>query len=168
VVVSGDSRNLVREFFAGVYVFQSFLVACALRVFGGLVPLVLESDARATHENPVGGAGTARGLDDRQLLSERDGASRSPDGITALLLARLEGSRPGHCRGGAASAFKYPLPVCHRSRAAPHVRYAPGPLRKPLQDRIWVEHMELDPSGALAGASVKDLARNERGEQRDS
>src|SRR6266852_6096515 len=124
MVVSGDPRNLVREFLAGLHVFQSFLVACALRVFGGLVPLVLESDARATHENPVGGAGTARGLDDRQLLSERDGAS----------------------------AFKYPLPVCHRSRAAPHVRYAPGPLRKPLQDRIWVEHMELDPSGALAGA----------------
>src|SRR5712692_7811204 len=97
--VSGDPRNLVREFFAGVYVFQSFLVACALCVFGSLVPLVLESDARAAYENPVGGAGAARGLDGRQLLSERDGTSRPLGGITAVLLARLERSRPGHWRG---------------------------------------------------------------------
>src|SRR5712692_9909662 len=104
MVVSGDPRNLVREFLAGVYVFQSFLVACALRVFGGLVPLVLESDARAAYENPVGGAGAGGGLDDPPLLPDGDCASRSPGGFTAVLLGRLEGRRPGYWRRGAASA----------------------------------------------------------------
>ena len=52
--IPGDDGNLAGQFFAGLYVFQSLLVARIVRVFGGFVPLVLGPHADAQDAHPMG------------------------------------------------------------------------------------------------------------------
>ena len=84
--VSRDGGDLVGEFAARVYVFQSVVVACAFCVRGGAVPLVLARNARRAEHDAVDSARRDRRADAQRLLSECDGArGLGRRGIVAIL-----------------------------------------------------------------------------------
>src|SRR4029077_8932687 len=71
---AGHDRHMVGKFAAGLHVFQSILVARALRIYGRAFFLVLATHARRAKSSPVVGAGADCRTDDQRLLPECAGA----------------------------------------------------------------------------------------------
>src|ERR1700722_3354610 len=86
--LSRNYRHLVCQFPAGLYVFQSFLVARAFSLRRGSVFLVLGSHPWRPHLDAMAAARSHFGLDARRLLRQWRAADRPVDRIAAGLLAR--------------------------------------------------------------------------------
>ncbi len=88
-----DSRNLVREFAASLYVLQSVLVPLSLRVYRRAVRLVLGSHSRRPLLVRMDTAGRLRRRHDGRLSSQRDSSSLSCARIFVHVLERARPAR---------------------------------------------------------------------------
>src|ERR1700739_3754597 len=86
---AGDDRHLVQQFFAGLYVFQSVLVARTFRICPRSLSLVLGSHASRADAEPVAAAGPDFWFSCGRLLPEWHISAHSLPGISAGLHKRL-------------------------------------------------------------------------------
>src|ERR1700739_2197219 len=86
---AGDDRHLVQQFFAGLYVFQSVLVARSFRICPRSLSLVLGSHASRADAEPVAAAGPDFWFSGGCLLPEWHISAHSLPGISAGLPKRL-------------------------------------------------------------------------------